>query len=149
MMLFHQLERAIHKAQMREVLSSASNWSSFAFDLTTWEAIQEEEGEFSWQGEMYDIVSVKTQGTQILVDAYPDVKESGIVRLMKRWSPENQQDQDLSLTLLKWSMATFIPAESADLFIPAQTTSKSFGHGEMEQWTDVFQKVLSPPPLMG
>ena len=148
MMLFHQIERAIHKQKMRESLKSEAHWSSFDFDLKTWESIQEEEGEFSWEGHMFDIISCDVQGDVIHVIAFNDVKESGIVRLMKRWASENDEhDQDLSLNLLKWSMSTFLPTAlsfATPVLLSNPTTSRSWNDNS---WREGYRTILSPPPL--
>lgn len=147
-MIFHQVERAMHRARIREEMARTQDWSSFQFTTEVWESIQEEEGEFSWQGVMYDIVGVEQTSGIMHVQAYPDAKESAIARFIDRWIPGNSDhEQDLSLTFLKWGMSTFIPSDAFALPAGIQTMRASRAAYIGTHWNDVFLEVRAKPPV--
>ncbi|MFM7731203.1 MAG: hypothetical protein ACKO6L_09200 [Flavobacteriales bacterium] len=148
MMIFHLVERAMHKSRVREEIARTQDWTSFEFTSAIWESIQEEEGEFSWKGVMYDIVHLEQSGDHVQVQAYPDVKESGIARLIKRWSGHHADEKhDASLILLKWSISMFLPSDFFTLR-PSFTTSHSPGMERPgHRWKEVCLEVRQKPPV--
>jgi hypothetical protein len=69
----------------------------FSFDEQAYATLDwEEENEFRYQGEMYDVVDVKKQNGLVLIKCIPDKKETQLLKEFKT-ATEKKQERDKNL----------------------------------------------------
>jgi len=103
----------------------------------------EDENEFRWQGEMYDVVSKKMQGDRLVITCISDKEEE---RLLAHYLATTEQNQKKSKnSLAKFVTDNFVNSESLQLQTCCFVLKKIF----FESATTLLSRcsaIITPPP---
>src|SRR5690349_3355175 len=87
-----------------------------AYDKLNWE----EDNEFSYEGDMYDVAEKKVIDGKMHLLCIPDKKES---KLLQQYQEQTNKSQSQDKTTLLILLATYIPA--SDITLPVPTAQAS------------------------
>ena len=146
------LLKALQWQARMEVESQAIDRNSlqqFVFTVQTFKKISIREGrEMDWMNIRYDIVNTKIKHGHVYVQAFPDKKETYIVKHIKKillnTGGKHRQQQELEYTL-SLLLLCFIPPQSP--VVPrfeAQVVSTFDAY--LNRYTDFLPSATTPPP---
>jgi hypothetical protein len=153
---FH-LVFAVHqqqlKREMRTYLQAHNDeryGSHFVFQLHNnkvndpafeWE---EENQEFRYKSELYDVVSVTIQGNELKVTALKDSNENQLEQQVNQLNKDRNNKTTAPASALKFfSVCCDIPTEEYSLH---KTSSTTFYHFYRANACDKSREILTPPP---
>ena len=104
----------------------------------------EDESEFCYRGEMYDVVKMEKQNGQNIIWCISDKKETALLeqylKVQKQSSPKNS-----SSTILKLLTVQYIPVTESYLVAPFQTKQQAFAEYLCYLPSSVLA-IHTPPP---
>lgn len=113
------------------------------------EFIMEKDDEFSYYGEMYDIVKAETQGDEIIYTCFADRKETSIVSLLKRKIKDDIENSPITKktgqTISKVMSAVYLPVGQI-AGIPISLLMSETGDYNEACTLLIYQSVDTPPP---
>ena len=116
----------------------------FIFDVSEARQLQwEDEEEFLWRGEMYDVVSKKMDGEKLVITCIADKDEDRLLNEYQRTTEHNQAGSKSSL--VKFTVDNFVQPVSLEEKQYAESLQQSFSELSAEL---VFRPstIISPPP---
>ncbi|MCA0426780.1 MAG: hypothetical protein LCH37_05030 [Bacteroidetes bacterium] len=141
------LMRSLHKREVkREILHELpqSALTRLAFsrfskqeDLPEWE----EEHEFFWKGQEYDVVRALEKADSIIYYAWCDEADGKLEELIRNGRDENQKQNSLTRELAKW-----IGFPEKDWVLSPLWFVVGLGHSISVPFSTCFLMVESPPP---
>jgi hypothetical protein len=101
--------------------------------------------EFSWQGNMYDVIERKTDGDRIVLTVYLDHKETSLVdKFLSVFEEETDGEEDDNTSGSAINLPEFIALENQLIF---RFSESSFRLPKQASRTlSSFADILSPPP---
>ncbi len=142
------------KQAMKEYLLNhpdPGNVTEFRFSLNDKRSLTqlewENNHEFWYKNDMYDLVDKKTENDQLIIRCISDKSESNLVKLQEKISKENQGDassKSRSALLLRLIQSAFIAVD-----VPTIHDFSSTPHFFLHKDSYTFsadQDVLTPPP---
>lgn len=143
-LVFH-FQLAAVKSEMKAFLQSRKDHKDVVqLSLSSEEFKQlyrENENEFRFKGEMYDVIETKTKGDQIIIRCIPDKKETV---LLNEYQKNNNRNSSNS-TIIQLITAQFVLPADHSLKPPEKIIKKNFtDHSSSLQ--NIASTILAPPP---
>lgn len=95
----------------------------------------EDENEFRYKGEMYDVIEKKTEGNKVLIRCVSDKKET---TLLNEYQKNNRRNSTHS-TIVQLITAPFVLPVDHSLLLPQQIVKNNF-----KDYTSSLQNIASP-----
>jgi hypothetical protein len=139
----HQLSAV--KSEMKAFLKSQKDYKDVVqLSLNEKESKQvywENENEFRYNGEMYDVIEKKIKGNQIVIRCIPDKKETALLNEYQK----NNKSNSSNLTLLQLITAPYVLPVDHSMKQPEKIIKKRFINLSYSL-QNTASAVLLPPP---
>jgi hypothetical protein len=139
----HQLSAV--KSEMKAFLKSQKDYKDVVqLSLNEKESKQvywENENEFRYNGEMYDVIEKKIKGNQIVIRCIPDKKETALLNEYQK----NNKSKSSNLTLLQLITAPYVLPVDHSMKQPEKIIKKRFINLS-SSLQNTASAVLLPPP---
>jgi hypothetical protein len=139
----HQLSAV--KSEMKAFLKSQKDYKDVVqLSLNEKESKQvywENENEFRYNGEMYDVIEKKIKGNQIVIRCIPDKKETALLNEYQK----NNKSNSSNLTLLQLITAPYVLPVDHSMKQPEKIIKKRFINLS-SSLQNTASAVLLPPP---
>jgi hypothetical protein len=139
----HQLSAV--KSEMKAFLKSQKDYKDVVqLSLNEKESKQvywENENEFRYNGEMYDVIEKKIKGSQIVIRCIPDKKETALLNEYQK----NNKSNSSNLTLLQLITAPYVLPVDHSMKQPEKIIKKRFINLS-SSLQNTASAVLLPPP---
>ena len=152
-----QMQQHQVKEDMKEYLSSSKdiqNAVELRFSLADASSISklkwEEEKEFTYNGEMYDVIKKENANGELVIQCIKDKKETHLVNNYEKVSKETQGDplsKNKSTGLLKLITGIFIYTEQPVLSLPSFINNKN-EKILCDALSSGSKEILIPPPQL-
>ncbi|MGN6401043.1 MAG: hypothetical protein ACTHMD_11355 [Flavisolibacter sp.] len=116
------------KAEMKEKLRNYAdeNVVEFSFNADDAKKIKwEEDHEFRFNNEMYDVIKKHQQGDQLIIRCIPDKKEKALLEAYQKITPDNS-GSSAKTSLIKLITAPFLPSQNITVLKPQKTEQPVF-----------------------
>ena len=131
-------------------LNVNNNEERFVFSLNDKEILQklkwESDNEFSFNGEMYDIIGKKTENGKVVIRCIGDKKETALVDKLKDNWRENERCNKIVNELFQLLQTLFHNEESEENTIKESTTNNF--RFPLERLLCQVKKIPTPPPQL-
>ena len=151
-----QIQQYSIKMQVKKEIRQAwkiQNATELRFSLSDRSALAklqwEDEKEFIFNGEMYDVIEKKTDGNELIILCVKDKKESHLVSNYERLNKETQSDplsKNKSTILLKLITGVFIQNNVPVISIPDFSNEKN-QINLTENISPAIKEILIPPQV--
>jgi hypothetical protein len=142
--LVFNFQLAAVKSEMKEFLKTQRNNKDVVQIILSEENKQvywEEENEFRFKGEMYDVVEKKQQGNQVIIRCIPDKKETA---LLNEYQKNNKRNSSNS-TIFQLITAQFVLPVDHSLEKPEKIMKRDFIDHSSSLLNNA-STVFAPPP---
>jgi hypothetical protein len=133
-----EMHRFIRNNPQREDLTR------FTFSEKQYAALDwEENHEFNFEGQVYDVITVKTSGNQVVVHCIADIREQELTRAYHE-QQQNQQSRDL-VNIFKLINACF-STTGYEIEAPLKSARDPYSDYNCPPATKGESAILTPPP---
>ena len=121
--------------------------SRLVFTLAEYNALRKFDGgkEFSWQGNMYDVIERKAEGNRIVLTVYLDHKETSLIhKFLSVFEEETDGEEDDNTLSSTIDLPEYVSSESQFTFHVSESAFHLSQQASRTLTTDA--DILSPPP---
>jgi len=152
--IFYKIRKQELKSTMKEYLLASpdpGNLTEFHFDMNDKKSLNkmewENDHEFWYEDELYDLIEKKTEGDRIIIRCINDKKEGDLMKLMQKISNDNQGNNSTkgrSVLFLKLIQTSFIKSETPEI-LSFSTHHYSIPYSVSDTF-NAYLEVMTPPP---
>jgi len=142
--VFYYFQSLQLKAEMKAFLKTTAHKDVETIVLSSTTAVEwENESEFRYNNEMYDVIDKKTEGHQQIIRCISDKKETALFKTFQKTTKQNSKQK--ANLLSKFISIQFVPNKEIQTTITFLSTLIAYSHSSL-LLSEQSRDILKPPP---